>query len=128
MPIKGLQIKKEITNDTLENRFIKYMISRLINKLYDLQDTMMKKRKWENEKTDTEIIDKVYQLIKQLENKLKSPFWKRIGRLDRSIHSLVLQMAPGYRDAYQIFLTVSKGLSTSREILSNVSKGCSNTL
>ena len=36
MPKEGLRIKKERTHDTLENRFIKFMIARLIDKLEDL--------------------------------------------------------------------------------------------
>ena len=38
MPTEGLRIKKELTYDTLENRLIKFMIGRLIDKLYDLLD------------------------------------------------------------------------------------------
>ncbi|WP_223816816.1 DUF2357 domain-containing protein, partial [Pseudomonas aeruginosa] len=46
-----------------------------------------------------------------LEAKTNNAFWRTIGKLDRSIMSLVLQMAPGYRDAYQIFLIVTRGLA-----------------
>ncbi|MBA9026484.1 restriction endonuclease-like protein [Peribacillus huizhouensis] len=111
MPTEGLRIKKELTNDTLENRFIKLMMSRLIHKLSDLLDRLLNQRRWMNEKPDSDLIEKINKMIKQLEIKQKSPFWKQIGMLDRSVYSLVLQMAPGYRDAYQIFLTVSKGLT-----------------
>src|SRR5699024_9987400 len=38
-------------------------------------------------------------------------FWMHIGKLNRSIMSLVMQMSPNYRDAFHIFLTISKGLS-----------------
>ena len=54
-------------------------------------------------------------MIRQLDSKQKGAFWRGIGRLDRSVTSLVLQMAPGYRDADQIFLTVSKGLTLKRK-------------
>lgn len=33
-----------------------------------------------------------------------------IRKLDRSVISLVMQTAPGYRNAFHIFLTVAKGL------------------
>ena len=49
-------------------------------------------------------------MIKTLESRRKNQFWQKIGPLDRTVMSLVLQMAPGYRDAFQIYLTVSKGL------------------
>ncbi len=110
MPTEGLRVKKELTFDTLENRYVKWMMQRITHKLYDLLKTLRNRNsRWEVE-PDADLLDKILEMIKQLEGKLKSPFWKGIKKLDRSILSLVLQMAPGYRDAFQIYLTVSKGL------------------
>src|SRR5690625_2496100 len=64
---------------------------------------------WGNE-PDPDVIKKIGEMRYQLESKLKKPFWKKINKLDQSIMSLVMQMAPGYRDAFQIYLIVSKGL------------------
>jgi len=111
MPREGLQMKKVLTHDTLENRLIKYMMSRLIDKLENLSERISKQRKWLNENPDSELINKVQKMIKLLDEKQRSNFWKQVGRLERSVYSLVLQMAAGYRDAYQIYLTVSKGLT-----------------
>lgn len=110
-PANGLRIKKELTHDTLENRFVKFMMSRLLEKLFDLLERVKNQRKWLKEEPDADLIEKIEQMSRQLEAKRKSRFWREIGTLDRSVVSLVLQMAPGYRDAYQIFLTVSKGLT-----------------
>lgn len=110
MPTEGLRVKKELTFDTLENRYVKWMMQRVTDKLYDLLETLTNRSaRWETE-PDADLLDKIIEMIKQLEGKQKSPFWKGIKKLDRSILSLVLQMAPGYRDAFQIYLTVSKGL------------------
>ncbi|OXT15821.1 restriction endonuclease [Bacillus sp. OG2] len=110
MPAEGLRVKKELTYDTLENRYVKWMMQRVTHKLYDLLETLRNRSsRWETE-PDSDLLDKLIEMIKQLEGKQKSPFWKGIKKLDRSVHSLVLQMAPGYRDAFQIYLTVSKGL------------------
>lgn len=110
MPTEGLNIKKELTYDTLENRYIKWITQRLVNKLQDLKSTILSSRnRWE-ETVDQNLINRIDSMTKQLEGRIKSPFWKRIGKLDRSVMSLVLQMAPGYRDTFQIYLTVSKGL------------------
>ncbi|USK37125.1 restriction endonuclease-like protein [Cytobacillus firmus] len=110
MPTEGLRVKKELTFDTLENRYVKWMMQRVKHKLYDLLDTLINRSsRWETE-PDADLLDKLNEMIEKLEGKLKSPFWKGIKKLDRSILSLVLQMAPGYRDAFQIYLTVSKGL------------------
>ncbi|AGX02771.1 hypothetical protein B14911_16875 [Bacillus sp. NRRL B-14911] len=110
MPTQGLRVKKEITYDTLENRYVKWMMQRVTHKLYDLLEALRNRSsRWETE-PDADLLGKLIEMIKQLEGKQKSPFWKGIKKLDRSVHSLVLQMAPGYRDAFQIYLTVSKGL------------------
>lgn len=110
MPSEGLKIKKELTYDTLENRYVKWMIERIKQKLDDLLDSIVSKNRWTREKPDYDLVEKIESMSKQLKSKLNSPFWKSIGKLDRSVMSLVLQMAPGYRDAFQIYLTVSKGL------------------
>lgn len=110
MPTEGLRVKKELTFDTLENRYVKWMMQRVTDKLYDLLETLTNRSaRWETE-PDADLLDKIIEMIKHLEGKQKSPFWKGIKKIDRSILSLVLQMAPGYRDAFQIYLTVSKGL------------------
>ncbi|WNF24846.1 restriction endonuclease-like protein [Mesobacillus jeotgali] len=110
MPSEGLKIKKELTYDTLENRYVKWMIERIKQKLDDLLDSIVSKNRWTREKPDYDLVEKIESMSKQLKSKLSSPFWKPIGKLDRSVMSLVLQMAPGYRDAFQIYLTLSKGL------------------
>ena len=116
MPKEGLRIKKERTHDTFENQFVKFMMTRLIHKLEDLMERLNNQRRWGNEEPDPELMEGIRKMIKRLDSILKSPFWRTIGRLDRSVYSLVLQMAPGYREAYQIFLTVSKGLALQGRI------------
>jgi uncharacterized protein len=110
MPSEGLKIKKELTYDTHENRYVKWMIQRLIHKLDDLLKSIVNQNRWSREKPDYDLVEKIELMSKQLKSRLLNPFWSRIGKLDRSVMSLVLQMAPGYRDAFQIYLTVSKGL------------------
>ncbi|MBH9966123.1 DUF2357 domain-containing protein [[Bacillus] enclensis] len=114
MPKEGMQIKKDLTFDTIENRFVKHMMARLNDKLNDLILRLRKRRRWSNEeKPNSDLLQQIEFMANQLEKKMKNRFWKGIGKLNRSVFSLVLQMAPGYRDAYQIFLTVSKGLMVS---------------
>lgn len=110
MPFEGLTSKKELTYDTLENRYVKWMMERLVHKLVDLKDSIQKMNKYMVE-PDPDLIEKITKMIIQLQTKMKNHFWSRIDKLDRSVMSLVLQMAPGYRDSFQIFLTVSKGLA-----------------
>lgn len=110
MPVKGIRLRKELTHDTLENRFVKWMIERLTHKLTGLLEAIERKNEPVEPKPNEELIAEITGMKKKLEKKLQQSFWQRIGKLDRSVMSLVLQMAPGYRDAFQIYLTVSKGL------------------
>lgn len=110
MPLKGLNIRKTLTYDTQENRYVKWMAQRLIHKLTDLRNQIRTEDERWNKEPDHMLIDNIQSKITQLEHQLTQPFWRSISKLDRSMMSLVLQMAPGYRDAFQIYLTVSKGL------------------
>lgn len=110
MPLVGVRAKKELSYDTVENRYVKWMMERLIHKVDDLLAALNNQTKRWNEKPDSELLSRLRQMKKEIELKKKNIFWQSIGRLDRSVMSLVLQMASGYRDAFQIFLTVSKGL------------------
>lgn len=111
MPISGLKMKKELTYDTLENRFVKWMMMRLLHKLTDLFAKVESKNKRYEVEPDTDLLAKIANMKKELEKKTKNRFWQPIGKLDRSVMSLVLQMAPGYRDAFQIYLIVTRGLA-----------------
>ncbi|MEK5340609.1 restriction endonuclease-like protein [Heyndrickxia coagulans] len=116
MPTKGLRIKRTLTVDTIENRYVKWMMERLTHKLADLKSAVFAEdQKW-NLVPDLDLIEKIDRIARQLSGKLRDPFWQGIGKLDRSVMSLVMQMAPGYRDAYQIYLTVSKGLMLQGKI------------
>ncbi|QYF84255.1 restriction endonuclease-like protein [Brevibacterium sp. PAMC21349] len=110
MPREGVKPKKELRYDTMENRYVKWMMDRLIHKFDDLLGALMNKNKRWKEEPDAELLLRLNQMKQQLESRKNNVFWRSIGRLDRSVMSLVLQMAPGYRDAFQIYLTVSKGL------------------
>ncbi|WP_096154071.1 restriction endonuclease-like protein [Bacillus sp. FJAT-45066] len=111
MPIKGISSKKEITYDTHENRFVKWMMHRIVLKLGQLLDRLQpKNRRYSSPEQNEETITLVAIMKKRLERKLRSPFWSHLSLPDRMVSSLVLQLATGYRDAYQIYLTVMKGL------------------
>lgn len=110
MPREGMKAKKELVYDTSENRYVKWMMQRIEDKLVDLIRTIENHNKRWKIEPDRELIGHLTEMMKTLESRRKNNFWQKIGRLDRTVLSLVLQMAPGYRDAFQIYLTVSKGL------------------
>lgn len=111
MPISGLRIKKELTYDTYENRYIKWIMKRVINKLEDLLRVIRKQKLKFAGEEDKNSNERIIRMIEILNRRIEQPFWKKIGELDRSVMSLVLQMAPNYRDAFRIFLIISRGLT-----------------
>ena len=110
MPREGIRAKKEPIYDTFENRYVKWMMLRLKDKLDDLINALKNPNKRWKIEPNPELIEYLNEMAKTLTLKVNKHFWKEIGRLDRSVMSLVMQMALGYREAFQIFLTVSKGL------------------
>lgn len=110
MPREGLKARKQLTYDTFENRYVKWMMDRLVHKLEDLIAVICQSKGRYEEKPDQELVNQLTEMKKTLEVRMKNAFWREISQLDRSVMSLVLQMAPGYRDAFQVYLIVSKGL------------------
>jgi len=113
---KGITAYKEVSYDTLENRFVKWMIQRVVHKIDDLLKSLEKDTGFKSLPIDDDLIQNVRKMKSQMKNELNDPFWNGIGKLDRSVFSLVIQMASGYRDAYQIFLMLSRGLTLRGQI------------
>lgn len=113
---KGITAYKEVTYDTLENRFVKWMIQRVVHKIDDLLKSFEKNSGFKSLPNNDDLIQNVRKMKSRMKNELNDPFWNGIGKLDRSVFSLVIQMASGYRDAYQIFLMLSRGLTLRGQI------------
>ncbi|WP_173917666.1 restriction endonuclease-like protein [Halobacillus sp. Marseille-Q1614] len=115
MPEKGLNAKKSLSYDTLENRFVKFMVYRLQEKV---QDLILKLEKYSrnNPDADTKVLEQSIKMDLELKAIVQRSFWRQISKLDRSVLSLVIQMKQGYRDAYMIYLILSQGLTLQGEI------------
>lgn len=116
MPVKGMNPKKELSFDTLENRFVKWMMIRIKDRIDDLLKKLESVKGPFFKEPDEELLRLIREQKKQVEGQLKKPFWQEIGRIDRSVLSLVIQMAPGYKDVYQIFLTIMRGLTINGQL------------
>lgn len=116
LPKKGLLIKKAHTVDTHENRYVKMTMERLYQRIGALYNLIINLKEPFQRKPDSEIVLILQTMQNQLSQKLTKSFWRSIGKLDRSIMSMVLQMAAGYRDVFQIYATLSKGIVLSGEL------------
>ncbi|MGV3487155.1 MAG: DUF2357 domain-containing protein [Tuberibacillus sp.] len=110
LPRKGWTVKKDLSYDTLENRFVKWMINRLIYKTRYLYKKLTDTKGPYEIKPDVKLLDIISGMQTKLERQIQKPFWKNTGKLDRTVMSLVLQMKPGYREVFRIYLIVSRGL------------------
>lgn len=117
MPTKGLQIKKVQTYDTHENRYVKWSMERILSRLTDLR-IKVERHYASSKQQNNDLV--VIKLLVKMEEKLKKhlfkPFWREIGKLDRSVYSLVMQMGTGYREVYHIYTVLSQSLVLQNSI------------
>lgn len=120
-PRKALDTKKELTYDTYENRFLKWLLRQLDAKLKVFSD----RYKGLSEKVgDQRVLDEITTVRRRLQRYLRTGFLQEVGELKQVEHSsLVMQMAPGYRDVYRCYLMLLKGLHISSDMFSISVKG-----
>ncbi|ASA25718.1 restriction endonuclease-like protein [Paenibacillus donghaensis] len=107
-----METRKRLSYDTNENRFIRWMLERIHGKLKEL------KSRWKmNSRTpDPLLIKRLDAMLIQLERVLKMDFLREAGVLKQMSVTLVLQMAPGYREVYRCYLMLLKGLSIQGDL------------
>ncbi|MEK4509153.1 restriction endonuclease-like protein [Paenibacillus sp. FSL K6-2524] len=112
-PTHLLETRRRISYDTQENRFLKWMLERVIQKLKQL------KVRWNgrNRVPDPLLIKRIDMMIRQIDLLLRVDFLQQVGPMKQMNVSLVLQMAPGYRDIYRYYLMLLKGLSIQSDLL-----------
>ncbi|MBT2289057.1 restriction endonuclease-like protein [Paenibacillus albidus] len=107
-----MENRRRLAYDTNENRFIRWMLERIHGKLKEL------KGRWKmNSRTpDPLLIKRLDAMLTQLERVLKMDFLREVGVLKQMSVTLVLQMAPGYREVYRCYLMLLKGLSIQGDL------------
>lgn len=99
-------VVKEITFDTNENRFVKYMIRTTLSRLEFFNECSKKYR------SDAEL-SKIAEMKISLNNILNATFLKSVGdELKEESMSLVFSMASGYKELYQYYHMLSCQLVT----------------
>lgn len=111
LPTRGLRIRRYKTYNTLENQYIKWILTRLIQQLDHLIEKIIHHQNRWNRTKDETLLYEVRSMKRSLKRKITNSFWREIDPLTQKSSSLVLLMAPGYRDALQIYLILSRGLN-----------------
>jgi len=113
LPPKALTVKKRISYDTFENRFVKYILKTIIKKLDNVRSYYDKLDRLKDE----QVIRQIDAMHKELTKRLEFSFLKNVGDINcLNSLSLVLNMAPGYKDIYKYYLMLMKGLSLNGHI------------
>ncbi len=116
LPERVLEHRKVINFDTFENRFIKWVLTSIGNKLKYFERTYREAFQ-DKEAYDTDIGNRIGVMQNKINRIIKFTFLADIGDLHRlDSLSLVLQMAPGYREVYKYYLMLTKGLSLQSDV------------
>lgn len=118
IPKKALAIKSVVTYDTFENRFIKYIIWTVINKLNEIKKVYLTGTMMDEEQgKDIAVILRIDEMINKLKKRIESSFLKDVGDIHTiNSLSLVFQMAIGYKDVYKYYIMLLKGLMMKEDI------------
>ena len=114
IPRKVLDRKKERTFDTYENRFLKWTITRMVKNLKSFLENYKDHCRHQ---PDPALLEGIGQMQKRLLRYLRLSFLREVGKLGRfNMSSLVMQMAPGYREVFKYHLMLQKGLNVQSDI------------
>ncbi|PRX18491.1 hypothetical protein BX659_14310 [Orenia metallireducens] len=114
LPTKLLDINKQVSFDTYENKFVKWIILQIIKRI---KRFILEYQNFYKEKADIQVVEFANKMVRELDLMLSRTFLKDVGELYKvDSLSLVLQMAPGYREIYKYYLMLKKGLSFNGEL------------
>ncbi|WP_337589411.1 restriction endonuclease-like protein [Paenibacillus contaminans] len=111
-PTKLIETKRKLDYDTGENRFVRWMLERVDGKLKQVLAHLAKKER----RLDPQLVEKITKMQAQLRRLLQMDFVREVGAMRQMSVSLVLQMAPGYRDVYRTYLMLLKGLAIQSDL------------
>lgn len=109
---RALTSNKQISNDTLENRFVKYILNLILQKLKKIRINYINL----NRNKDNDIIYKIDIMIIGIHKRLSSSFFRTIGEPIFNNMSLIFFMSAGYTEIYKYYLILSKSLSLDGDI------------
>ena len=110
---KVLAVRKQITYDTVENQFAKFILNSTVKQLQDFKRRYLESA----EKIDTVVVDKATSMISAIKRAISTSFLEDVSEYKATQSmSLVFEMAPGYRELYKYHLMLKRGLSINGDI------------
>ena len=111
--IKAPTVKKQITYNTIENQFTKFILKSTVKKLKDFRDRYTRSTR----KPESAVLDSVDSMTAALNKFVNGTFLREVDdyKATQSM-SLVFEMAPGYRELYKYYLMMQRGLSVHGDV------------
>ncbi|MBB6672271.1 DUF2357 domain-containing protein [Cohnella nanjingensis] len=110
-PSHLMETRRHIDYDTSENRFVRWVLKRVQQRLRHLRQLLKTKGRTNDPVLET----KLRRMQTELQRLLQFDFLQ-VGEMRQFTTSLVLQMAPGYREVYRCYLMLMKGLSIQNDL------------
>ncbi|MGF7186519.1 hypothetical protein GGQ84_002636 [Desulfitispora alkaliphila] len=121
VPRKVLDRNKQLTYDTFENRFLKWIILQIIKRLKNFKANYLRSS---NKVVDNQVCNNIDLMLRELKQYCHNSFLREVGVLPKlESSSLVMQMAPGYRDVFKYYLMLLKGLNIKSDLFKLSIKG-----
>ncbi|PUA41045.1 hypothetical protein C8Z91_01255 [Paenibacillus elgii] len=111
VPSHVLETKRQVHYNTPENRFVRWVLLRIQQKLKGLKKRLSEKGR----DRDPQLLKRLELMQTRLQRVLAHDFLN-VGDMTHMSVSLVLQMAPGYREVYRYYLMLMKGLSIQSDL------------
>lgn len=115
LPSQALISKKTMTMDTKENRLLKFMLLKIVDKI----NKFLHNYKKSFGSKDEGIVNKLVSMKKEIMKRINSSFLRNIDdQFNDASMSLVFSMGSGYREVYKYYLMLQKGLTIKSSIFS----------
>ena len=110
---KAPTVKKQITYNTIENQFTKFILKSTVKKLKDFGDRYTRSTR----NPEQEVLRSVDAMTAALNKYINASFLREVDdyKATQSM-SLVFEMAPGYRELYKYYLMMQRGLSVHGDV------------
>lgn len=111
--VKAPTVKKQITYNTLENQFTKFILKSTVKKLKDFRDRYTRSTR----KPEDAVLSSLDTMTAALNKFVNTTFLREVDdyKATQSM-SLVFEMAPGYRELYKYYLMMQRGLSVHGDV------------
>ena len=111
--VKAPTVKKQITYNTLENQFAKFILKSTVKKLRDFRERYTRSTR----KPEDAVLNSVDSMTAVLSKLVNTTFlWEVDDYRATQSMSLVFEMAPGYRELYKYYLMMQRGLSVHGDV------------